>query len=95
MECLTIQPIHEAGLAALRAAGITPVQCPSPDMQVVARHIADVDAVITRDAGLDAQAFAAAARLRGVVIHGSGHDAVDKAAVCHDRRLAASRSSVA
>lgn len=78
--CLVIQPIHEAGLAALRAAGITPLGCPSPDMATVARHIAGVDAVITRDAGLDAAAFAAADRLRAVVVHGAGHDPVDKAA---------------
>ncbi|WP_101340277.1 NAD(P)-dependent oxidoreductase [Cereibacter azotoformans] len=80
MNCLIVQPIHEAGLAALREAGITPVPCPAPDMATVARHMRGIDAVITRDAGLDAAAFAAADRLRAVVVHGAGHDPVDKEA---------------
>jgi D-3-phosphoglycerate dehydrogenase len=80
MKCLIIQPIHEAGLALLRQNGIKPISCPAPDMATVARHIAGCDAVITRDAGLDASAFAAGDRLRVVVVHGTGHDPVDKAA---------------
>ncbi|WP_444668009.1 hypothetical protein [Cereibacter changlensis] len=80
MNCLIVQPIHEAGLAALRAAGITPVLCPAPDMATVARHMGGIDAVITRDAGLDAAAFAAVDRLKAVVVHGAGHDPVDKEA---------------
>lgn len=80
MNCLIVQPIHEAGLAALRAAGITPVLCPAPDMATVARHMGGIDAVITRDAGLDAAAFAAGDRLKAVVVHGAGHDPVDKEA---------------
>lgn len=80
MNCLIVQPIHEAGLAALREAGITPVLCPAHDMATVARHMRGIDAVITRDAGLDAAAFAAADRLKVVVVHGTGHDPVDKAA---------------
>lgn len=80
MKCLIIQPIHEAGIAALRAAGITPILSPAPDMETVASLIGGCDAVITRDAGLDARAFAAADRLRAVVVHGAGHDPVDKEA---------------
>lgn len=80
MKCLIIQPIHEAGLALLRQRGIEPVLSPAPDMATVARHIPGCDAVITRNAGLDAGAFAAADRLRVVVVHGTGHDPVDKAA---------------
>lgn len=80
MKCLIIQPIHEAGLASLRDAGITPVLSPAPDMETVARLIPGMDAVITRDAGLDARAFAASDRLKAVVVHGAGHDPVDKAA---------------
>lgn len=80
MKCLIIQPIHEAGLTSLRSAGITPVISPAPDMKTVARLIPGMDAVITRDAGLDAQAFAASDRLKAVVVHGAGHDPVDKAA---------------
>lgn len=80
MKCLIVQPIHEAGLALLRRHGIEPILCPSPNMKTVADHIAGCDAVITRDAGLDAGAFAAGDRLRAVVVHGTGHDPVDKAA---------------
>ena len=80
MKCLIIQPIHEAGFALLRQHGIEPVLCPAPDMATVARHVAGCDAVITRNAGLDADAFAVADRLRVVVVHGTGHDPVDKAA---------------
>lgn len=78
MKCLIIQPIHEAGLQKLRDAGVTPVICPSADMATVARLIPGCDAAITRDAGLDAGAFAAADRLRIVAVHGAGHDPVDK-----------------
>jgi len=77
MKCLIIQPIHEAGLEALARAGIEPVPCPSPDMETVAQHIKGIDAVITRDAGLNGAAFAAADRLTAVVVHGVGHDPVD------------------
>lgn len=80
MKCLIIQPIHEAGFEALRQAGIEPVLSPAPDMETVARHIPGFDAVITRDAGLDARAFAAADRLGVVVVHGVGHDPIDKEA---------------
>ncbi|MET2829812.1 hydroxyacid dehydrogenase [Mesorhizobium shangrilense] len=80
MKCLVVQPIHEAGLILLETQGIEPVLCPSSDMETVAAHIPGCDAVITRDAGLKAVAFAAADRLRIVVIHGTGHDSVDKTA---------------
>ncbi|TKT69595.1 NAD(P)-dependent oxidoreductase [Aquamicrobium sp. LC103] len=80
MKCLIIQPIHEAGLRLLEENGIEPVLCPASDMTTVARHIPGCDAAITRDAGLSAEAFAVADRLRAVVVHGTGHDPVDKAA---------------
>ena len=86
MKCLIIQPIHEAGTTTLQQAGITPMLSPAPDMKTVARNMAGIDAVITRDAGLDAQAFAAADQLKVVVVHGAGHDPVDK--------LAAAKSGV-
>ncbi|WP_118137806.1 NAD(P)-dependent oxidoreductase [Oceanicella sp. SM1341] len=78
--CLLIQPVHEAGQALLREHGITPVICPAPDMVTVAHHIPGCAAVITRDAGLSAAAIAAADALKVVVVHGAGHDAVDKEA---------------
>lgn len=77
-KCLIVQPIHEAGLAQLAAQGITPVLCPHADMDTVARHVPGCVAAITRDAGFDARAFAAADRLRVLVVHGAGHDPVDK-----------------
>lgn len=84
MKCLIVQHIHEAALEHLADNGIEPVLAPRPDMEMVARLIPDVDAVITRDAGLTAPAIAAASRLRAVVVHGSGHNAVDtQAATAH------------
>jgi D-3-phosphoglycerate dehydrogenase len=80
MKCLIVQPIHEAGLALLGERGIEPVLCPSADMATVASLIPGCQAVITRDAGLKSSAFAAADRLRVVVVHGTGHDSVDKQA---------------
>lgn len=80
MKCLILQPVHEAGLALLRAQGVTPVICPRADMATVAGLIGDCEGAVTRDAGLSAEAFAAAPRLRVVVVHGTGHDAVDKVA---------------
>ncbi len=80
MKCLVVQPIHEAGLDLLRARGIEPVLCPAADSETVAAYIQGCDAAITRDAGLKAAGFAAADRLRVVVIHGTGHDSVDKQA---------------
>lgn len=80
MKCLVVQPIHEAGLSLLRAHDIEPVLCPAPDMATVSHHIPGCTAVITRDAGLSAEAFAAADMLRAVIVHGAGHDPVDKIA---------------
>ena len=80
MKCLIIQPIHSDGLDMLRAAGIEPVRCPSADMRTVATLLPGCAAAITRDAGLSAEAIGAADALRVVVVHGTGHDAVDKEA---------------
>ncbi|MFK3779546.1 NAD(P)-dependent oxidoreductase [Agrobacterium sp. NPDC089420] len=80
MRCLIVQPIHADGLALLREAGVEPVLSPKPDMETVAALIPGCDAVITRDAGLSAAAIAASDRLRAIVVHGAGHDAVDKEA---------------
>jgi D-3-phosphoglycerate dehydrogenase len=77
-KCLIVQPIHAAGLALLVTHGITPVLCPQADMETVARHVPGCVAAITRDAGFDARAFGAADRLRVLVVHGAGHDPVDK-----------------
>ncbi|MBY3381783.1 NAD(P)-dependent oxidoreductase [Rhizobium laguerreae] len=80
MKCLIVQPIHADGIALLREAGIEPVLCPTSDMETVSRLIGGCQAVITRDAGLSAEAIAAADMLKVIVVHGAGHDPVDKAA---------------
>ncbi len=84
VRCLVVQPIHEEGLAVLRAAGVEPVSVSTPDMLTVARAITECDAVITRNAGLDRQAMDAAPRLRVIGNHGVGLDPVD---LGHARRL--------
>jgi D-3-phosphoglycerate dehydrogenase len=80
MKCLIIQPVHADGIDLLRQAGVEPVLCPKPDMETVAQMIPGCQAVITRDAGLSAAAIEASDVLRVVVVHGAGHDAVDKEA---------------
>lgn len=47
-------------------------------METVARMISGCDAAITRDAGLSVEAIGASDILRVIVVHGAGHDAVDK-----------------
>jgi D-3-phosphoglycerate dehydrogenase len=77
MRCLLVQPIHEAGRARLEGAGIGVSLAASPAMPLVAREIGDCDAVITRDAGLSAEAIEAGRRLRIIVSHGAGYDRID------------------
>ncbi|NKJ40425.1 NAD(P)-dependent oxidoreductase [Rhizobium sp. SG570] len=78
MRCLIVQPVHADGLDLLRQAGVEPVLCPKPDTETVARMIVGCDAAITRDAGLSGAAIEASDCLRVIVVHGAGHDAVDK-----------------
>lgn len=80
MKCLIVQPIHPAGLALLKDAGVEPVLCPDAGLETVTRLIRDCQAVITRDAGLSAEAIAAAETLKVIVSHGAGHDSIDKVA---------------
>ena len=80
MKCLIVQPVHEDGLQLLRAAHILPVICPDPSEATVQALIGDCVAVITRDRGLSGASIRAGRALRVVVVHGAGHDAVDKQA---------------
>lgn len=80
MKCLIIQPIHPAGIALLKNAGVEPILCPDVQLETVTRLIGACQAVITRDAGLSAEAIAAADNLKVIVSHGAGHDSIDKAA---------------
>ena len=74
--CLIVQPIHDAGIQRLRAAGIEPRLASRPDMTTVGAEIAAATAVITRGAGLSAAAMERAPRLRVVISHGVGVDAI-------------------
>ena len=78
-ECLIVQPIHQAGIDVLEAAGITARRATAQDMATVAREIANADAVITRDAGLDAVAMDAAPKLALISNHGIGTNKIDVA----------------
>jgi len=79
MKCLLVQPIHPSGIALLKEAGIEAVMASAPTMDVVAKEIADCDAVITRNAGLNRAAIEGGARLKVVGNHGIGVDPVDVA----------------
>lgn len=74
--CLIVQPIHAAGLDRLVQAGIRPVPASASDPGTVLREIGAACAVITRNAGLSAEAMAAAPGLKVVAVHGTGTDAV-------------------
>ncbi len=80
MKCLIVQPVHADGLALLREAGIAPLICPDASVASVARLLPGCAAAITRDFGFPAACFVAAEGLKVLVVHGAGHDAVDKAA---------------
>lgn len=94
MKCLITQPIHCDGLDLLRANGIEPVLAPASDLATLVRLVSGVSAVITRDAGFQAEAFDAADELQIVVIHGAGDDAVDKAAAVANGVLVANTPGV-
>ncbi len=77
MICLLVQPVHPAGIEILAAAGLDVRQASATDMTTVAKEIATADAAITRNAGLNRQAMAAAPGLRVLGNHGIGVDPVD------------------
>lgn len=83
MKCLLIQPIHAAGIDVLQQAGIEVSQASAADVATVAREIVPMDAVITRNAGLDGSAMEAATKLKVLGVHGTGYDRVDVA--CAER----------
>lgn len=79
MLCLLIQPIHQSGITLLEDAGLTVRRATSANMEIVAQEIADADAVITRNAGLNRAAMMAAPKLKVLGNHGTGYDPVDVA----------------
>jgi len=76
-DCFITQPIHDDGLALLRAAGCRLRFATAADAGTVAREIGSADVVITRDAGLNAAAMRAAPRLGMVASHGVGVNRID------------------
>lgn len=74
--CLIVQPIHESGLARLRAAGLEIRAATGLAPAILAREAADCVAVITRNGGFPAEAVEAAPRLRVIGVHGTGTDPV-------------------
>jgi D-3-phosphoglycerate dehydrogenase len=78
-KCLVLQPIHPAGVEVLKAAGITVAHASSATMDVVAAEIGDADAIITRDAGINAAALDAARNLKVIANHGIGTNKIDLA----------------
>lgn len=79
-DCLIVQPIAEAGLARLRAAGLRLHIAERPDFAELGAILATIRAVITRNAGFTADAIAAAPHLLVIGSHGTGTDAIDKVA---------------
>ncbi|MET4806170.1 hydroxyacid dehydrogenase [Limibacillus sp. MBR-115] len=75
--CFIVQPIHDAGVIALRAAGLEVREPTSQSTREIAASLADADAVITRNAGLSALQMRSAKRLAVIGVHGSGTDPVD------------------
>lgn len=74
--CLIVQPIHPVGEDLLRTAGLVPRVASRSDMKTVAREAGDAVAIITRSAGLCADAMDAAPSLRVVSSHGIGVNAI-------------------
>lgn len=77
--CLIVQPIHEAGIERLEAAGIVARRASAQDMVTVAAEIGGCVAAITRDAGLDTAALDAADDLLVIANHGIGTNKIDVA----------------
>ncbi|WP_170149475.1 hydroxyacid dehydrogenase [Rhodoplanes roseus] len=75
--CLLVQPIHPGGIRVLEEAGLEVRQASAATMDVVAREVKDAVAAITRNAGFDRAAMAAAPRLGVLGNHGTGYDPVD------------------
>ncbi|WP_431285200.1 hydroxyacid dehydrogenase [Humitalea sp. 24SJ18S-53] len=75
--CFIVQPVHPAGLERLRDGGVIARIATAADMATIAREIIGCDAVITRNAGLDATAMDAATALKVIANHGVGTNKID------------------
>jgi D-3-phosphoglycerate dehydrogenase len=76
--CLIAEPIHPVGRELLEAAGVSVRVASCPRLDEIPGELADVDAIIVRNA-LPAAAMDTAPRLRIIANHGTGTDAVDVA----------------
>ena len=79
-DCLVTQPVAGSGLDLLRRAGLAVAVAADTEPATLRPHLATARAVITRNHGLSAAEIAAAPRLRVIVSHGTGTDAIDRAA---------------
>lgn len=80
-DCVVVQPIARCGVDLLEDTGLSVFEAPSPDLAVLRPHLETAKAVITRNAGLSAEAIDAAPHLQIIASHGTGTDSIDKTAV--------------
>lgn len=76
--CLIAEPIHPCGAQLLEQAGIRTRMASNADLTQITGELADIDAIIVRNA-LPAAAMDAAPHLAVIANHGTGTDAVDTA----------------
>ena len=79
-DCVIVQPIARCGVDALENAGLSVFEAPSPDLAVLRPHLETAKAVVTRNAGLSANAIDVAPNLQIIASHGTGTDSIDKTA---------------
>lgn len=79
---LILQPIHDAGLAALRNAGLNIVHAPDATRETLLSLIPEADGLIVRTTAyrIDAEIMNASPRLKVIGRHGVGVDHIDLAA---------------
>jgi D-3-phosphoglycerate dehydrogenase len=78
--CLILQPMHAAGAERLREAGFEARLADSLEPDMLFREVADVAAILTRDARVDVALMDAAPNLRVIGVHGVGIDNIEVAA---------------
>lgn len=76
--CVIAQPIHSVGIELLKAAGVSVVYPPTPDLAGLAEVICTADAVIVRDR-FPAPLIDGAPNLKVIANHGTGTDKIDVA----------------
>lgn len=76
---LLTQPIHESGIALLRMHADVKIFNFETDtsQKIIAKHVGDVDAIITRTPRIGGEVIRKAERLKVIGKHGAGYDNVD------------------